>query len=169
MPVEVTRVNGRSPLIVQSTTSVGTSVGTGVDIDARISSHDQRDDLAPQVARVEQWTRDEGLDVVRVRAEVGSGMNGQRPKLRRLLSDPTVGIVVIEHRDRPGRMNTELIEAARAASNRRVVVIDDTEIDDDLVRDMIEVLTSFCARLYGRRGARNRAKAALTRVQEETA
>jgi len=34
-------------------------------------------------------------------------------------------------------------------------------MDDDLVRDMTEVLTSFCARLYGRRGARNRAEKAL--------
>ena len=96
-------------------------------------------------------------------------MNGQRPKIRRLLGDPTVGIVVVGHLDRLGRMNTELIEAALETSNRRVVVIDDTEIDDDLVRDMTEVMTSFCARLYGRRGAQNRAKAALTRAQEETA
>jgi len=40
-------------------------------------------------------------------------------------------------------------------------VIDDGEVDDDLVRDMTEVLTSFCARLYGRRSARNRAEKAL--------
>jgi putative resolvase len=42
-----------------------------------------------------------------------------------------------------------------------VVVIDEGEVDDDLVRDMTEVLTSFCARLYGRRSARNRAEKAL--------
>lgn len=48
-------------------------------------------------------------------------------------------------------------------------MIDDTEIDDDLVRDMTEVLTSFCARLYGRRGAQNRAKAALARARGASA
>jgi len=42
-----------------------------------------------------------------------------------------------------------------------VLVADAGEVDDDLVRDMTEVLTSFCARLYGRRGARNRADKAL--------
>jgi putative resolvase len=42
-----------------------------------------------------------------------------------------------------------------------VVVVDEGEVDDDLVRDMTEVLTSFCARLYGRRGAKNRAEKAL--------
>ncbi|KPI18544.1 hypothetical protein OK006_10302 [Actinobacteria bacterium OK006] len=60
-----------------------------------------------------------------------------------------------------GRMNVELIEAALSATGRRMVVLDDGEVEDDLVRDMIEILTSFCARLYGRRSAKNRAKKAL--------
>lgn len=58
-------------------------------------------------------------------------------------------------------MNTELVEAALAASGRSLVVIDDTEIDDDLVRDVTEVLTSFCARLYGKRSAAHRAARAI--------
>jgi len=72
-----------------------------------------------------------------------------------------VTTVVVEHRDRLARMNAELVEAALSAPSRRLVVIDTGEIDDDLVRDMTEVLTSFCARLYGRRSARNRAEKAL--------
>jgi putative resolvase len=67
----------------------------------------------------------------------------------------------VEHRDRLGRMNTELVEAALSAAGRRLVVLDSGEVDDDLVGDMVEVLTSFCARLYGRRSARNRARKAL--------
>jgi putative resolvase len=97
------------------------------------------------------------VSVVRVEAEVGSGMNGARRKVRRLLADPRVTAVVVEHRDRLGRMNTELVEAALSARGRRLVVLDGGEVTDDLVRDMVEVLTSFCARLYGRRSARNRA------------
>ena len=50
---------------------------------------------------------------------------------------------------------------ALKAQGRRVIVVDDAELDDDLVRDMTEVLTSFCARLYGRRAAKHRAQAAL--------
>jgi len=49
-------------------------------------------------------------------------------------------------------MNIELVESKRLESaGRRLVVLDEGEVDDDLVRDMTEVLTSFCARLYGRR------------------
>jgi putative resolvase len=88
-------------------------------------------------------------------------MNGGRTKARRLLADAKVTTVVVEHRDRLGRMNTELVEAALQAAGRRLVVLDDGEVEDDLVRDMAEVLTSFCARLYGRGSAKRRAKKAL--------
>ena len=76
-------------------------------------------------------------------------------------------MVVVEHRDRLGRMNTELAGAALAADGRRLVVVDDGEVTDDLVRDMIGVLTSFCARLYGRRPARNRALKAVGCAQRD--
>jgi putative resolvase len=72
-----------------------------------------------------------------------------------------VRTVVVTQRDRLARMNTELVEAALAAHGRMLVVLDDGEMTDDLVRDMVEVLTSFCARLYGRRSARNRALKAV--------
>jgi putative resolvase len=88
-------------------------------------------------------------------------MNGSRVRARRLLADPDVTTVVVEHRDRLGRMNTELVEAALEAADRRLVVLDDGELEDDLVRDMVDVLTSFCARLYGRRSAKSRARKAL--------
>ena len=55
------------------------------------------------------------------------------------------------HRDRLGRVNTELAEAALAAHHRRLVVLEESGVTGDLVRDMTGVLTSFCARLYGRR------------------
>jgi putative resolvase len=134
---------------------------------ARVSSHDQRADLDRQVARLTGWAAQAGYRVVRVEAEVGSGMNGSRPKVRRLLADPKVTTVVVEHRDRLGRMNVELAEAALSAAGRRLVVLDPGEADDDLVRDMTGVLTWFCARLYGRRSARNRAEKALRCAEKD--
>jgi putative resolvase len=79
----------------------------------------------------------------------------------RLLADPTVKTIVVEHRDRLARFGSEYIEAALAASGRRLVVVDETEMKDDLVQDMVDVLTSFCAHLYGRHTAKNRAAKAL--------
>jgi len=88
-------------------------------------------------------------------------MSGARPKARRMLSGPRVRTVVVEHRDRLGLMNTGLVEAALPAHGRRLVVLDPAEVEDDLVRDMTEILTSFCACLYSRGPARNRAEKAL--------
>jgi putative resolvase len=100
--------------------------------------------------------------VTGVVTEVGSGLNGKRPELRRRLSDPSATVVVVEHRDRLARFGVEHPEAALSAQGRRVVVTDPGETSDDLIRDMIEALTWMCARLYGRRGARNRAMRAVT-------
>lgn len=107
------------------------------------------------------WAARTGDPVVRVEAKVGPGMNGRRSKARRLLADPHVSTVVVERSDRLGRMNVELVEAALCASGRRLLILDEGEVEDDLVGDMVEVLTSFCTHLYGRRSAKNRAVKAL--------
>ena len=135
---------------------------------ARVSSHDQRSDLDRQVARLTSWATLNGHEVGEVVCEVGSGLNGKRPKLRRILSDPSASVVVVEHRDRLAGFGVEHLEAALGAHGRRIVVADSGETNDDLVRDMIEVLTSMCARLYGRRGARNRAMRAVTATKTES-
>ncbi|WP_327414539.1 IS607 family transposase [Streptomyces sp. NBC_01233] len=160
LPVPAERVGPRTILVnVEANSSA--SVTGGVGLYARVSSHGQRQDLERQVARLTEWAAEAGHRVVRVESEIASGMNGSRAKARRLLADPAVTTVVVEHKDRLGRMNVELIEAALSATGRRLVVLDKGEVEDDPVRDMVEVLTSFCARLYGRRSAKNRAEKAL--------
>jgi putative resolvase len=129
---------------------------------ARVSAHDQQADLDRQVARLTAWAAGQGVAVVEVVTEIGSGLNGKRPKLKRLLADPQATVIVVEHRDRLARFGVEHLEAALSAQGRRLVVVDPGETGDDLERDMIQVLTGFCARLHGHRGARNLAMRALT-------
>jgi putative resolvase len=148
-------------ILVQSAADARPPDDGGLGLYARVSSHDQRADLDRQVSRLTRWAAAASARVVGVEAEVASGMTGRRPKLRRLLADPAVQTVVVTHRDRLARMNAELVEAALWAHGRRLVVLDDGEVTDDLISDMVEVLTSFCARLYGRRSARNRALKAV--------
>jgi putative resolvase len=100
---------------------------------ARVSSHDQKADLVRQTARLAAWAAEAGRRVVRTESEIVSGMDGSRPKVRRLLAVPAVTTVVVEHKDRLGRMNTELVEAALSVSGRRLVVLDDGGVEDDLV------------------------------------
>ncbi|WP_340480339.1 IS607 family transposase [Bifidobacterium longum] len=133
---------------------------------ARVSSSDQKTDLARQADRLKAFALGMGVEKPEVVTETGSGVDDGRRKLNRLLSDPTVGTLIVERRDRLARMNMGLVESALKAQGRRIIVVDDTEPDDDLVRDMTEALTSFCARLYGRRAAKRKTDAALRAARD---
>jgi putative resolvase len=121
--------------------------------------------LGRQVARLAAWAAQSECAVVRVEAEAGSAMNGARSAAARR---PGAQTVVAGRRDRLGRMNTEPVEAALSTHGRRLVVLDPDEVDDDPVRDITEVLTSVCARRYGRCSARNRAEKALRCAARDT-
>ncbi|MBS6344584.1 IS607 family transposase [Bifidobacterium pseudolongum] len=133
---------------------------------ARVSSAGQKADLQRQADRLKAFALSMGVEAPEIVTETGSGMDDKRRKLKRLLADPTVGMIIVEHRDRLARMNAGLVESALKAQGRRIIVVDDTESDDDLVRDMTDALTSFCARLYGRRAVKNKVQAALRAAED---
>jgi putative resolvase len=85
----------------------------------------------------------------------------------RIPSDASATVVVVEHRDRLARFGVEHLDAALGAQGRRIVVADPGETAGDLVRHVIEALTSMCARLYGRRDARNRVMRAVTATRQD--
>jgi putative resolvase len=158
MPVPARRLPSGTILV----DTPGSPPGGRVVLYARVTAYDQRADLDRQVARLTAWATGQGMVVAEVVREVGAGVNGKRPRLRRLLADPHATTIVVEHQDRLARFGVEHLEAALAAQGRRLLVVEPGETSHDLMGDMIEVLTGFCARLYGRRGARNRALRAVT-------
>ena len=164
MPVECWRVG---KLIMVGPKLPDTRVGGVVAVYARVSSSGQSEDLDRQIARVCSWATEQGFEVGRVVLEVGSGLNQKHRKLMRLLSDPEVATIIVEHRHRLTRFGFEVTEAALLASGRRILVVDDGEVDDDLVRDVTDVLTSMCARLYGKRSAKIRATKAMEAASAE--
>ena len=130
----------------------------GAVLYARVSWLDQLADLDRQVAALTVWAAARGVVVAGVVREVGSGVDGKRPKLRRVLSDPSATVIVAGRRGRLARLGVEYVDAAVAVQGGGVLVAGAGERADDLVRDMAGVLTS----MYGRRGARNRALRAVT-------
>ena len=134
---------------------------------ARVSSNDQREDLDRQAGRLVEWATRQGYRPDEVVKEIGSGLNGNRRQLRRIVGDGTVGIIIVEHRERLCRFGFEYIEAALSARGARILIMEEEEIEDDLVRDVTEVMTSLCARLYGRRSARRRAERAMVAAKED--
>lgn len=165
LPLPARKV-GRLILVDEPGRSAGLRGRTAVY--ARVSSADQKADLDRQVARVAAWATAEQISVDRVVTEIGSALNGHRRKFLALLRDPAVTRIGVEHRDRFCRFGSEYVEAALSAQGRELVVVDSAEVDDDLVRDMTEILTSMCARLYGKRAAANRARRAIAATANTT-
>ena len=128
---------------------------------ARVSSADQRRDLDRQVAGVATWATSNGYSVDQVVTEVGSALNGKRRKVPGILRDARVTTIIVEHRDRLARFGAEYVVGALDAENRLMVEVDDGEVDDDLVRNMTELMISLRARLYGRCSATHRADKAV--------
>ncbi len=165
LPVQVVRTPGGHYRVVENAPVQLTS-GKSV-LYGRVSSHDQKSDLGRQMERLRTFASGLGLQNVEAVEELGSGLNGRRPKLLKLLADPSVTRIVVEHRDRLARFGVEYIEAALQAQGRSLVVAEAGEQKLDLVQDFIDVVTSMCARIYGRRAASNRAKKALAAAQED--
>ncbi|WP_240653755.1 recombinase family protein [Streptomyces sp. AcE210] len=112
LPVPAQRVGPRT-ILVNFEANSSPSVTGGLGLYARVFSRDQKADMERQLARLVTWAATADR-VVRVESEIGSGMNGGRSKARRVLADPDVTTVVVEHKGRLGRMNVELVEAAEA-------------------------------------------------------
>ena len=107
------------------------------------------------------------MQVTKEIAEIGSGLNGSRKKLNNILGDITINVIIVEHRDRLARFGVEMLEASLLASNRKIIVVNNTEYKDDIIQDFVDLVTSMCARIYGKRSSKNRAKKALKAIQEK--
>ena len=136
---------------------------------AHVSSSDQSADLVQQSERLQKFAQKQGWTVDEVVLETGSGLNGQHPKLLRHMRSEGSLRLVVEHQDRLARFGFEMVDAALKGRNGEVVVVENRETDDDLVRDMVEVMTPMCAQIHGKRSARRRAeKAVAAAVGPET-
>ena len=125
---------------------------------ARVSSYDQRSDLTAQAERLSQY----GCQLVI--KDLGSGLNCKKPGLKsllRLLLLRRVSTLVLTHDDRLLRFGTELIYSIAHYMGTRVVILDEPEqesFETGLVKDVITLMTVFCARLYGKRSWKNMVK-----------
>ena len=166
MPVPVEQL-ASGTIIVHPAKSVANNSFGNVALYARVSSADQKADLDRQFDRLSEYALAHKMSVVDSVKEIGSGFNGHRTGMMRLLANSNIQTIVIEHRDRLIRFGFEYLEASLSAQNRKIVVIDTKELADDVVRDLHEVIVSMCARLYGKRSAKNRAQKALDAIHHE--
>lgn len=121
---------------------------------ARVSSNEQRQtNLVTQAERLVDFCMANGWVVDDVVKEVGSGLNDNRKQLVKLLKDPAVKRIVVEHQDRLTRFGFHYLEILAEIEGFEIIVVNKTLDDDkiDLMSDFTAILTSFCARLYSKR------------------
>jgi putative resolvase len=131
---------------------------TGIALYARVSTQGQKADLDRQVERLKTYAASRGYQVTKIVQDIASGMNDNRPKLLKLLTDPQIGTIVVEHRDRLTRFGFVYIEQLFAMQGRTLEVMFPTDTTHDLVDDFIAVITSMANRIYGRRHSKERAE-----------
>jgi putative resolvase len=131
---------------------------SGVALYARVSSSNQKEDLERQLNRLRNFAASQGLQIAVEISEIASGLNDKRPKLNRLLSDLSIGIIVIEHKDRLTRFGFNYIQVLLQSQNRQILVLNETDTTDELIDDFVSIITSMCVRIYGRRSAKRKAQ-----------
>lgn len=127
---------------------------------ARVSSHDQKADLERQKQVLELYCAKQGW-TFEIVSDLGSGMNYQKKGLKRLLNaivDDKVGRLVLTHKDRLLRFGAELVFAICEIKSVPVIILnqgEDTTFEEDLAKDVLEIITVFSARLYGSRSRKS--------------
>ncbi len=138
-----------------------------VAVYARVSSNEMKENLNRQAERLVQYCLAKGWQVQKVVKEVGSGVNDNRKQFLGLLADSTINVIVIEHKDQATRFGFAYLDTLLAQQNRRIEVVNLAENGtEDLLTDLVSIISSFCARLYGQRPAKRKTEritAELTR------
>jgi predicted site-specific integrase-resolvase len=125
-----------------------------------VSSHDQKEDLLRQQKLLEMYCASQGWQYETI-ADLGSGMNYSKRGLKKLLSailNGNIGRLVLTHKDRLLRFGAELIFSLCEQQEIEIVIInqgDESTFEEELAKDVLEIITVFSARLYGSRSRKN--------------
>jgi putative resolvase len=138
-----------------------------VAIYARVSTRERKDNLERQSERLSSYCAAKGYQISLVVKEIASGVNGSRPKLLSLLRDTSITRIVVEHKDRLTRFGFNYLETLLEAQGRTIEVVNMAENDkEDLLADLVAIVYSFTARLYGQRRAKRKTEKIVAELEK---
>ena len=160
------RVGPRTIIITEGQEAPAAPAPQQVAIYARVSSAQNRSNLDTQAERLAAYCAARGYPVAQVVKEVGSGVNDARPKLLELLEDQSIGMIVVEHKDRLTRFGFRYLDTLLKSQGRAIEVVNQAENGkEDLLADLTAIVYSFCARLYGQRRAKRKTEAIVRELE----
>lgn len=148
-----------------------TSANKKTVIYARVSSHDQKNDMITQVTMLEQYAITKGYANIIKLSDIGSGLNPNRiqlQKLFKLIDTEEVGTIIVSYKDRLSRFGFEYLNAYFRSHHAQIVVMNVEEVQDpqhELTQDLISIITSFSGKIYGLRS--HKAKKLVEAMQNE--
>lgn len=142
---------------------------SNVAVYTRVSSSENKANLDSQAERLVAYCTLRGYHVSKVVKEIGSGVNDHRPKFLALLADPSIGRIVIEHKDRATRFGFRYIETLLSTYGREIEVVNQADnTTEDVLADLTSIVYSFCARLYGQRRAKRKTEKIVQALEQES-
>jgi len=138
-----------------------------VVIYCRVSSNTMKENLQRQSSRLEEYAINNGYQIVKIVKEIASGMNDNRPKLSNILQNDDYDILLVEHKDRLTRFGFNYIETILNTKNINIEVVNVARNDDEnLMEDLISIMYSFSARMYGQRKGKNKIQKIVEEVEK---
>lgn len=138
---------------------------------SRVSSSQNKKDLETQSERLYEYSIARGYSVLKQVKEIGSGLNDSRKKLEQLFDDDSWSILIVEHKDRLTRFGFHYLEMLAKSQGRTIEVVNRSDEDKDgvpdLTEDLVSIITSFTARIYGRRRSQRKTEKILEELKEE--
>jgi predicted site-specific integrase-resolvase len=126
---------------------------------ARVSNNDAKENLERQLERLSGFAATNGFMVKVSVKEIGSGLNDNRSKLISLLNNDDWNYLIVENKDRLTRFGFNYLNCLLKKMNKEIIVINDIEDKkQDLIQDLVSIIYSFSARIYGLRKAKNKQK-----------
>ncbi|MDV3000943.1 MAG: hypothetical protein N5P05_002549 [Chroococcopsis gigantea SAG 12.99] len=139
-----------------------------VAIYCRVSSHSSQNNLNTQAERLTQYAIAKGYRIYKVVKEIGSGLNDNRKLLDKLLSDDNYNILLVEHTDRLARFGTNYMRTLLEKTGKKLEVVNEAANDkEELIEDLVSLIYSFSARMYGLRRAKRKTERIVAELKAD--
>ena len=155
--------------IIITLNQTNTSPNKVVAIYCRVSDQASRDNLNRQAERLTQYATAKGYSIHKIVKEVGSGLNDNRKQLSKLLEEDNYNILLIEHSDRLARFGLNYLKILLNKLGKELEVVNQvSDVRDELMQDLVSIIYSFSARMYGLRRAKRKTEKITQELQNET-
>ncbi|NCR78399.1 MAG: IS607 family transposase [Microcystis aeruginosa K13-06] len=134
---------------------------------ARVSSAEDKDNLDRQADRLKDYAVARGYKIYKVVKEVGSGLNDNRQQLAKILVDPNYNVLIVEHKERLARFGNNYLEILLKELDKKLEIVNESEDNqDELMSDLIAIITSFCSRIYGLRRSKRKIEKIIAELKD---